>query len=214
MKNIFLILGLIVIFVISGLSVGAKTNLLHSITVEKGSGNYNIVLDTDNITKVVRKVESRNELVLELSGITSSDTVNALYKGSAVIDNLVIENSGFNKLKIYITAPDIESANIVLQPVSGEVLYQNNSLSSGSIVLIVFLTGLLSLFIKHIMSSKKEDNRTIVKRDIKEREIELYRQYKNSLDIPVSLQSKDVRMKKVLKKIDRKIDERLSLLSK
>lgn len=214
MKKFFLILGIIFTFAISGLSARANNNILHSITFEKNSDSYNVILETDRISNVIRKIESNNELILELSGITSSDTVNVLHKGSTIIDNLVIENSGLHKLKIYISAPNIKSATVVLQPVSGEVFVAGESLPLSKILLIMSTVALLGVVIKHLINCLKQDDNSIIKRDIKEREIELYRQYRNSIDTSISLRSKDVKMQNMLRKIDRKIDERLSFLKK
>ena len=70
MKKTFLILGFLIALVISGLDVVAKTNQLHTITLERNNGSYNIILSTDIISKVTRKVISNNEIVLELPGVT------------------------------------------------------------------------------------------------------------------------------------------------
>lgn len=214
MKKVFLILGFIIAFLATGSYVSAKTNLLHSITFEKNIESYNIILDTDSMSKVTRKVETDNNLVLELSGVTSSDTVNVLYKGIASINNLVIENSGLNKLKIYISAPDINSATVILQPVSGNIAIAKSDFPVNKIIWTLLVVAILGFVVRKSLNHSQDNNSVLIKHDIKEREIELYRQYKNSLDNPVSLQSKDVKMKSIIKKIDRKIDERLSLLSK
>ena len=55
----------------------------------------------------------------------------------------------------------------------------------------------------------EENSKILIKQDIKDREIEMYRKYRRDLD-KLSMQSmKEMRMKNMLKKIDRKIDERL-----
>lgn len=211
MKKIFLILGILIAFIVTGLGVSAKTNQLHTITLDKSNGNYNIILDTDSISKVTRKVLSGNEIVLELSGITSPDTVNALYKGTESIDNLVIENAGFNKLKIYITAPDIQAASVIMQPSFGKETVVGDSFPADKVIWSVFVLVVLAAVVKRSIKRTNEDNSFAIKRDIKDREIALYKQYRRSLDEGVSLKSKDAKMQSILKKIDRKIDERLSM---
>ena len=89
MKKIFLIFGFLIAFACTSLSVLANSNYLHTITLEKNNTGYNVLLSSDKMAKVTKKTPSENELVLELSGITSSDTVNALYKGTNNIDSLV-----------------------------------------------------------------------------------------------------------------------------
>lgn len=211
MKKTFLILGFLIAFIITGLNVSAKTNQLHSITLEKSGESYNIILDTDSISKVTRKVISDNEMVLELSGVTSSDTVNALYKGIGAIDNLVIENAGLNKLKIYVSAPNVKSSSVIMQPAVGAETLVGESFPIEKTVWSVFVLVVLGAIIKNSLKRTNEENNLSIKRDIKDREIEMYRQYRRSIDEGVSLHSKDAKMKNILKKIDRKIDERLSM---
>ena len=163
---------------------------------------------------ILLKVLSNNEMLIELFGITSSDTVNALYKGSDSIDNLVIENAGFNKLKIYISASNIKDASVTLQPKIGEAAVAGDSFPIDKAVWSLFVLAVLAGVVKHSIQSAKEDNSILIKRDIKDREIELYRQYRRSIDEGISLSPKDAKMNNIIKKIDRKIDERLSLLTK
>ena len=214
MKKIFLILSLLIAFALSALSVNAKSNQLHTLTLEKSSNGYNIVLDTDKLARLNKKVISDNEIVLELSGISTADTVNALYKGIESIDNLVVESSGSNKVKIYVSAPNINSASVIMQPFDGESTLVgesfpwNKALWSG--IVLLALAGIA----KRAVRKTNDENSLLIKRDIKDREIALYKQYRKSLDEGVSLQSKDAGVHSMLKKIDRKIDERLSLISK
>ena len=75
MKKGFIIFGFLITFILSGLAAFASGNYLHTITLEKSNTGYNVILGSDSMAKVVKKTPSDNELVLELSGITSSDTV-------------------------------------------------------------------------------------------------------------------------------------------
>ena len=99
MKKGFILFGFLITFILSGLAAFASGNYLHTITLEKSNTGYNVILGSDSMAKVMKKTPSDNELVLELSGITSTDTVNALYKGTNSIDGLVVENIDSNKLK-------------------------------------------------------------------------------------------------------------------
>ena len=214
MKKIFLILGFLIAFLFLGLNVTAKANQLHTITFEKSNGSYNIILDTDNMSKVSKKVLSDNEIVLQLSGITSSDTVNALYKGAGTIENLIIENGGLNKLKIYVSAPNIKSSSVIMNPADGEQTLVGESFPVDKAIWTLFVLGILGLVVKRSIKRTNEDNSLLIKKDIKDREIALYRQYRKSMDEGTSLPLKNPNMQNILKKIDRKIDERLSLLTK
>ena len=214
MKKIFLILGFLIAFIFLGLNVTAKANQLHTITFEKNNESYNIILDTDSISKVSRKVLSDNEIVLQLSGITSSDTVNALYKGAGTIDNLIIENAGLNKLKVYVSAPNIKSSSVIMNPADGAQTLVGESFPVDKAIWTFFVLAVLGVVAKRAIKRTNEDNSLLIKKDIKDREIALYRQYRRSMDEGTSLPLKNPNMPNILKKIDRKIDERLSLLTK
>lgn len=211
MKKIFLIFGFLITFSFTSLAVSAKANYLHTVTLEKNNTGYNVILGSDKIAKVTKKTPSENELVLELSGITSSDTVNALYKGTNNIDGLVIENTAPNKLKIYITAANIKDSSIIMDPALGESTIVGETVPVEKVLWISFVLALFAIIFKVSKSISEEDDKILIKKDIKDREIELYRKYRNELESNTSINSnKDFRMKKMLKKIDRKIDERLT----
>ena len=214
MKKIFLILGIFVMLFTIGLSVSAKTNQLHTITLDKNNGVYNIILDTDDISNVVRKVVSDNEIILELSGITSSDTINALYRGTDAIDNLVIENAGFNRLKIYVSAPNIKSSSVIMKPALGHASIVGEPFPWNKVLWSLFVLVISAVGIANVVNRTREENNLFIKHDIKEREIQMYKKYKRSFDEGINLYPKDIKMQNMLKKIDRRIDERLSVLSK
>ena len=71
--------------------------------------------------------------------------------------------------------------------------------------------ALLAVIVKVSKKLTEEDDRILIKKDIKDREIELYRRYRNEMVTNPSINNRqDMRMKRMLKKIDRKIDERLT----
>ncbi len=214
MKKAFLILSCLTVFVFTCLAVCAKTNSLHTITLEKGNSGLNIVLKTDSIAKVARKTISDNEIVLEVSGITPSDTVNALYKGTDNIDNLIVENSGADKIKIYITAQGIKNSSVIMDTIDGNTSLVAETFPLNKAIWIGCVFALLLGIISKSVKRTEEEDKILIKKDIKDREIALYRQYRRNLEEDMSLTSKNTKMKSIIKKIDRKIDERLSMPGK
>ena len=207
MKRIFLIMFALLFTM---MCANAKANYLHNITLEKSDSGFNIILNTDTEAKLTRRLVSDNELVLELNGITSSDTVNALYKGTEDIDNLVVENVSANKLKIYITAPNIAKSSVIMQTLDGGSALVGESFPVQKTVWAVFVILVATLMYKSSKKRSIETNRLLTKRNIKDREIELYRKYREEMDRNSSNKMNEYRMKNMLKKIDRRIDERLS----
>ena len=211
MKRIILILTFLVTFAFSTLTVKAAGNNLHTITLEKNNSGYNIVLGSDKIAKVVKKTPANNELVMELTGISSSETVNAIYKGTNSIEGLVIENSAPNKLKIYITADNIKNSTVMMESINGETTIVGETLPVDKILWAVFVMALFGVIFKVSKDITEEDDKILIKKDIKDREIQMYRKYRSEMFTnPIINNNSDLRMRKMLKKIDRKIDERLT----
>ncbi|CDF00065.1 unknown [Clostridium sp. CAG:813] len=211
MKKGFILFGFLITFILSGLATFASGNYLHTITLEKSNTGYNVILGSDSMAKVMKKTPSDNELVLELSGITSSDTVNALYKGTNSIDGLVVENIDSNKLKITVNAENIKNSTVIINPINGQSAIVGESLPVDKVLWIGFVMALLAVIVKVSKKLTEEDDRILIKKDIKDREIELYRRYRNEMVTNPSINNRqDMRMKRMLKKIDRKIDERLT----
>ena len=100
-----------------------------------------------------------------------------------------------------------------MEPLNGSASVLDESFSLNKILLGVLALAMFSaVFVFAKKSAKKEDD-ILIKKDIKDREIEMYKKYRKSLEQDISINSKkELHMRNMLKKIDRKIDERLSSL--
>ena len=195
---------------LTSVSAQAKDNYLHTIRLENNNDSYNIILETDSIAKIEKTNPSDKELVLVLNGITSSDNVNALYKGANNIDSLVVENLSKNKTKIYISGDNIKKSTIMISPENGEETIVGETFPIEKLIWTIFVFGLFCVIFKSAKTvSYKENSPVFVKKNLKDREIEIYKKYKREF---TTINSKnDLRMRKIMKKIDRKIDERLTI---
>ena len=211
MKKLFLIFTFLITFIFTSAIVKAEDNNLHTITLEKNTNGYNIILGSDKIAKVSKKAPSENELILTLTGVGSAGTVNAIYKGTNSIDSLIIENAGQNKLRVHINADNIKNSTLIIDPVYGDPSIVGETLPIDKILWSVFVLVMFAVIFKVTKEITEEEDKILIKKDIKDREIELYRRYKQEfVTNPDMGLSKDFRMKKMMKKIDRKIDERLT----
>ncbi len=210
MKKVFLIFTFLIAFGFTTVAAFAQNNHLHTITLEKSSSGYNIILGTDRATKVIKKTPADNELEMDLIGITSQDTVNAIYKGTTNVDGLVIENSTPGKLKIYITADNIKNSTLILEPINGEPAIVGESMPLDKVLWTVFVLALFAVIFKISKDISEEDDNILIKRDIKDREIELYKKYRDEVLAHQELNAQELKMQRVMRKIDRKIDERLT----
>lgn len=210
MKKLFLIFTFLIAFGFTALTAFAQSNHLHTITLEKSNSGYNIILGTDKTAKVIKKSPSENELELDLIGITSTDTVNAIYKGTNDINGLVIENINPNKLKIHITADDIKNSTLIIEPLNGETAIVGETVPIDKVLWTVFVLALFAVIFKISKDISEEDDKFLIKKDIKDREIELYKRYRDEVLAHQEINTQELKMHKVMKKIDRKIDERLT----
>ena len=105
----------------------ANSNFLNSVVLEKGDDGYNIILRSDNKAKVKKSFKSDDKITLTLNGITTSNDFNTMYKNTSEVNNIVVENTDANTVKIYIQAPDISKANIVFDtPNSAPIVVSDN----------------------------------------------------------------------------------------
>ncbi len=211
MKKLFSMFTFLIVFLFSGSIVKAADNNLHTITLEKNNAGYNIILGSDKVAKVTKKTPSENELVMTLYGVSSSETVNALYKGTNNINSLIIENSAPNKLKVYIKAENIKDSTIMIEPIVGETTIVAESVPLDKVLWVVFVLSLFAVIFKVSKDISEDEDKIFIKKDIKDREIELYRKYKSQNFATANISSNsEFRMKKMIKKIDRRIDDRLT----
>lgn len=210
LKKLFFIFTFLIVFMSADMAAHAAGNYLHTITLEKNDTAYNIILGTDRVAQVTKKSPSDNRLILELKAVSSDETVNAVYKGSNNIDGLVIENAGTNKLRIHITADNIKNSTIMIEPINGVTTIVGENLPIDKIIWVIFVMALFCVIFKFSKDIAEEDDKLHIKKDIKDREIEMYKKYRNEFNLSPEIIGKDVRMKKIMKKIDRKIDERLT----
>ena len=210
MKKILIIFTFLVTLILSSTSVFAESNFLHTITLEKNDTGYNVILGSDKMTKVTKKTPENNELILELSGISSAESVNALYKGTNSIDGLVIETPKRNKLRIHVTANDISNSTVIVEPIHGEPAIVGESVPLDKILWVLFVLSLVSVIAKFSKHITEDEEKISIRRDIKNREIQMYKKYRRDISInPTLRQNEDARLRTHVKKIDRKIDERL-----
>ena len=74
----------------------------------------------------------------------------------------------------------------------------------------VFVLALVGVIVKLSKSITEEEEGLNIRNDIKNREIQMYKKYRKDVSIsPIYSHNGDARLKTMVKKIDRKIDERL-----
>lgn len=177
MKKIFLILTILFM----GLAVQASENYLHTIVLEGTDDGYNVVLKTDSLPDVKKTVKGSNSLILDIKGITTSNTVNAIYKSTNDVNGLVVENISNDELKVYIQAKDIAKATVMAQTAQGEPVILSERFPLEKILWSLAVLVILGMVVKSAKSITDYENSIVIKKDIKDREIELYRNFQREL---------------------------------
>lgn len=177
LKNI---LCIFIIF-ITGLSVQASENYLHTVVLEGTDDGYNVVLKTDSLPTVKKSVKGLDTLVLDVTGVTTSSAVNAIYKSAADINGLVIENTAGDELKIYIQAKDIAKATILAQTADNEPVILSERFPMEKVLWSLAVLVLLAVIVRSAKAITDYENSIVIKKDIKDREIELYRNFQREL---------------------------------
>ena len=168
-----------------GLAGYSAENMLHSIILEGTEDGYNVVLKTDSVPDIKKVTKGSNSLILTVRDITTSSSVNAIYKSTSDIKSLVIENVSNNELKIYIQAKDIAKATIMSAGDTMEPVILSERFPVDKVVWTFAVFGILALLIKSAKALTEYENSLVIKKDIKDREIELYRKFQRELaDMP------------------------------
>lgn len=172
---------LLITFLFLGLAVQASENYLHTIVLEATDDGYNIVLKTDSLPNIKKSIKNNDNLVLDVKGITTSTAVNAIYKGTSDVNGLVVENVAEDELKVYIQAKDIAKATILAQTANGEPVILSERFPVEKVLWSIAVLGILGMLIKSAKAITDYENSLVIKRDIKDREIELYRNFQKEL---------------------------------
>ncbi len=177
MKRLIILLTLI----FTGLTVQASENMLHTIVVEGTDDGYNIVLKSDSVPEVRKITKGNSTLILDVKGIEASNSVNALYKGAANINSLIVEHASDNELKIYIQAEDISRAAIMAQTENGNTIILSERFPVEKLMWSLTVLLILGFIIKSAKALTEYENSLVIKKDIKSREIELYKSFQREL---------------------------------
>ncbi len=168
-------------FLFIGLAVQASDNFLHTIVLEGTDDGYNIVLKTDNLPEVSKKAKGSDSLILNVKGITTSKAVNAVYKSTSDVNSLVIENVADNELKVYIQAKDIAKSTIMAQIGNTTPVILSERFPIEKVLWSVIVLGILVALARSAKALSEYEDSITIKKDIKDREIELYRNFQREL---------------------------------
>lgn len=159
----------------------AAENYLHTIILEGTDDGYNVILKTDYMPQVKKTFKGNDSLILDVKGITVSSSVNAIYKSSASINSLVIENVANDEVKIYIDAKDISKSTLMAKTPDNDPVILSERFPSEKVFWTLAVFIILAFAIKSAKAITEYENSIVIKKDIKDREIELYKNFQKEL---------------------------------
>lgn len=109
-KNILLMF--VISFCLAGNNVFASDNVLQAIQVDGVKDSYNIILKSDDVAELKKTVQAPNKMVLNLSGIRASKTINTIYNNTSSVDSVVVEPTGEDSVKISIQGDNVGAAGV------------------------------------------------------------------------------------------------------
>ena len=206
MKKFLLIAISFLMMLTSG--VYAADNFLNTVVLEGAEeGGYNILLRSDAIASVRRVVESNNKIILNIRGLTASEDINTLYRNTSSANGVIVENVGNNEVKIQIQGKNIAKANIIFDSPASAPIVVSDKVSGKTIAWSLFaMLVICFLFAKSrgMKTNSKERISAAVQKNIRDREIAMYRTYRREMLTKPSIDSKitNPRMKESIRRAD------------
>lgn len=201
---------LIILFTIFILSISgafASDNLLNTVILEGTGSGYNVVLRSDGIAAVKRIISSDNKLTLDIKGLTSANNLSTIYKNTSNANSVIVENVGSNEVKIHIQAKDIVKANIIFDTPASAPIVVSDKVSNDAIAWSA-LAFIVLCFIfaksKNIKDDPHEEIAEAIQKNMRDREIAMYKSYKKELlTIPsIDYKIKNPRVRETIRRAD------------
>lgn len=204
MKKLVLI---ITVFLLTMSAALAGDNFLNTVILEGTESSYNVILRSDNIASVKRIVEGQNKLTLDIKGITSAGNLSTLYRNTSSDNSVIVENTGNNSVKIHVNAKNAANSNIIFDtPASSPIVVSDNLSRNTLLWSILAFVMLCSVFFmsKNIKDDPHEEIAEAIQKNMRDREIEMYKNYrKELLTIPsIDYKIKNPRVREAIRRAD------------
>ena len=172
---------ILILIVLIGIPAFANDNYLNSVVIDNADGNTSIVLRSDSVAKIKKSADSSDKMVLSLKGISQSPNISTLYKNSAKVDALTIQNDGNNGLKIYFCSTNIANANVIFDTPNSSPIIMNYGVKKEKLIWSLISVAILLLVMCSSKNASPENNKKDINEILKEREKELYRNFQKEV---------------------------------
>lgn len=175
------IFNLILTFIMLSSTAFASDNSLNAVLLEGTDTGYNVILRTDRVTNLKKTIQADGTLLLDLKNISTSESIDTRYINTKDVNNLVVENSGENAVKIYIQAKDIEKADIIFDTPAAPPIVVTDGLTKKEIGWIAAIFFAALAILGSFKKTVEIDEKIALKNDMTEREIKLYKEFKSDI---------------------------------
>ena len=195
------------ILISCGVSYSAD-NYLNAVILEGApDGSYNITLRSDAISAVKRTVEGDNKIVLDIKGMSASDNISTIYKNTSSANGIIVENVGNNEVIVQVQGKNISKANIIFDsPATAPVVVSDGISHKAVIWTILALFALCAILAKsrNLKVDSRDKIQAGVQKNIRDREIALYKNYRRDLLTKPSIdyKIKNPRIKEAIRRAD------------
>ena len=185
----------------------ASDNFLNTVILEGTAGGYNVILRSDAIATVKRTVESPDKITLNIKGLSASDEMTTLYRNTSSANGIIVENVGNNEVKVQIQGKGVSKADIIFDSPAAAPLVVSDGVSHKAIGWSIFaILALCFLFAKsrNIKVDSSDRINAAVRKNIRDREIAMYKNYRRELLTKPSIdyKVKNPRMQQAIRQAD------------
>lgn len=182
MKKIFF--TIITTLIISCCTAFSAENYLNAVILEGTGNGYNIILRSDGIASVKRTVEGANKIVLHIKGLSASDNLTTLYRNTSAANGIIVENTGHNEVQIQVQGKNVSKSEIVFDNPAASPVVVPDKISHKAFGWSIFaLFAICFLFAKSrsIKVDSKDKINAAVRKNMRDREIAMYKNYRKEL---------------------------------
>lgn len=185
----------------------ASDNFLNTVILEGTGSGYNIILRSDAIAMVKRSVESADKITLNIKGLSASDELTTLYRNTSSANGIIVENLGNNEVKIQLQGKNISNADIIFDSPASAPIVVSDGISHKALGWSIFaIMALCFLFAKsrNIKVDSSDRINAAVRKNIRDREIAMYKNYRRELLTKPSIDYKvrNPRMQQAIRRAD------------
>lgn len=159
----------------------AFDNSLSAVIIEGTAKGNNIVLRSDNIANLKKNMHADGTLEISIKNISTAINLDTKYINANGINNVVIENTGNNEVKIFVQGENLDKTDIIFDTPASAPVVVSDGISKKEIGWITASFLLICILLGSFRKSVEKDEKNDYKNEMTEREIKLYKELKSDI---------------------------------